>query len=277
MRRKTADKSNRRIDEELVCVDALKHVLCAVCGCKDVHAHREKQDPPDFTVMVDGEQFPAEVTSIVSRQQYHEQCKEFAEAIRNQADSQRKLHGTYAFIVTHLPVLPRPASKGGRKLLDAAIAYIESTKQAIVSSEFQIATAAEGQISIEKVSASGATVSFCGIPPLMWEGEIQAQLSTLIQEVVDTKHRKLEKAGIGSEKALLLLFDAYGYGEPIDAVAAMQHLNGHDWFHSVFWVASFCDRKNITYPDEPGRGGLFLFSHNPAWIGRGTVRVENGT
>jgi hypothetical protein len=276
VRRKTADKSICRIDEELVCVDALKHVLCAVCGCKDVHPHREKQDPPDFTLLVDGEQFPTEVTSIVSRQQYYEQCKEFAEVIRDQADSQRKLRGTYAFVVTHLPFLPRPSSKGGGKLLDAAIGFIESTKQNIVSSEFQIVTAAEGQISIEKVSASGATVKFCWIPPAMWEGEIQAQLSTLIQEAVDTKHRKLEKAGIASEKALLLLYDAYGYGEPSDAVVAMQHLNGHDWFHSVFWVASFCDRKNITYPNEPGRGGLFLFSHNPAWSGRGTVRVENG-
>lgn len=258
-------------------MDALKHVLCTRCGCLDVHPHREQQDPPDFTVTVDGEQFPTEVTSIVSRQQYHAQCKEFAEAIRDQASSRGVLSGTYALIFSQLPVIPKPASKRGRKLLDAAVAHLEATKQETASSEIQLVTAVEGRISIAKVSATGAAVGVLWTPPAVWEGEIRSQLSKLIQEAVDTKHRKLEDAGIGSGKALLLLYDAYGYGEPKDAVAAMQQLNGCDWFHSIFWAASFCDRKNMTYPDEPGRGGLFLFSHNPAWSGKGTIRLENGT
>jgi hypothetical protein len=270
-------KSDRRIDEELVCVDALKHVLRTPCGCGEVHPRREQRDPPDFTITVDGEQFPTEVTSIVSGEQYHAQCKEFANTVRDQASSRSMLSGTYALMVSGFAVVPKPASKSGRKLLAAAVAYLEATKQATDSSERQLVTAATGRIGIAKASATGAAVGVLWTPPARWEGEIQAQLSRLIQEAVDTKRRKLENAGIGPRKALLLLYDAYGYGEPNDAVAAARQLNGCDWFHSIFWAASFCDRKNITYPDEPGRGGLFLFSHNPAWSGRGTVRLEGGT
>ena len=60
----------RRIDEELVCVDSVKHVFCTCCACKQVEIQREQDDPPDFTVTIDGERFPAEVTSVVSSQGY---------------------------------------------------------------------------------------------------------------------------------------------------------------------------------------------------------------
>jgi len=177
-------------------VDALKHVLCTRCGCKDVRPHREQQDPPDFTVTVDGEQFPTEVTSIVSRQLYHAQCKEFAEAIRDQASSRGVLSGTYALIVSRLPVIPKPATKGGRKLLAAAVAHLECAKHETASSELQLVTAEDGTVSIAKVPGTGAAVGVLWTPPAMWEGEIQAQLSELIQEAVDTKRRKLENAGV---------------------------------------------------------------------------------
>lgn len=121
------DNAKRRIDEELVSVDSLKHVLSTCCGCKLVHIHREQNDPPDFTVMIDGESFPTEVTSIVSRQQYHAQCDEFAKAIRDRADSLGILSGKYVFVASRLPRIPKPASKDGRQLIDAAVTYIDAT------------------------------------------------------------------------------------------------------------------------------------------------------
>ncbi len=272
-----ADKADRRIDEELVSVDALKHVLCTRCGCKEVHPHRESCDPPDFNVTIDGEPFPTEVTSIVSCQQYHAQCKEFADAIRDRANSRGVLSGKYAFIVSRLPLIPKPTTKDGRQLLEAAVAYVEATRQLTDSAELQLVKDVAGKISIAKVSANGSAIGVLWTPPAMWEGEIQSQLSKLIQQAVDVKQRKLQDAGISSGRALLLLYDAYGYGEPKDAAAAMQQVNGYDWFHSIFWAASFSDRKNTTYPDEPGRDGLFLFSTNPAWNGVGTAPLETGT
>ncbi len=272
-----AHNANCRIDEELVSVDSLKHVLFTRCGCKEVHIHREQHDPPDFTVTIDGEPFPTEVTSIVSRQQYHAQCKEFAKAIRDHADSLDILSGKYAFIVSRLPCIPKPMSKNGRQLLDAAVLYVDATRQQRVSPCVQLAHDGSGKISIEKVSANGSTVYIFWSPPAMWEGDIQNQLATLIQRAVDDKKLKLQDAGIGSWRALLLLYDAFGYAEPQDAVAAMQQVNGYNWFHSIFWAASFFNRKNTTYPEEPGREGFFLFSNNPSWNRVGTIPLETGT
>ena len=271
------DNANRRIDEELVSVDSLKHVLSTRCGCKLVHLHREQNDPPDFTVMIDGEPFPTEVTSIVSRQQYHAKCDEFAKAICDRADSLGILSGKYAFTVSRLPRIPKPTSKNGRQLIDAAVLSVDATREQGASSEIQLAQDESGKISIEKVSANGSIVGIVWTPPGMWEGETQNQLALLIQQAVDDKMRKLQDAGIGSRRALLLLYDAFGYADPKDASAALQQVNGYDWFHSIFWAASFFDRKNTSYPEEPGREGLFLFSNNPSWHRVGTVPLETGT
>ncbi|MDD5468346.1 MAG: hypothetical protein PHS96_11110 [Anaerolineales bacterium] len=259
------DNANRRIDEELVSVDSLKHVLCTHCGCKEVFLNREQHDPPDFTVTIDGEIFPTEVTSIVWHQQSLAQYEEFVKAIRDCADSLGILSGTYAFKVSRLPCIPKPTSKNGHQLLDVAVQYIDNTQQQGVSPGVQLAQDRSGKISIEKVSASGSSVRILWSSPAMWEGDIQNQLATLIQRSVDDKKRKLQGTGISFQRALLLLYDAFGYAEPEDVVAAMQQVNGYEWFHSIFWVASFLDRKNTTYPEEPGRDGFFLFSINTSW------------
>ena len=267
----------RRIDEELVSVDSLKHVLCTCCGCKDVYIHREQHDPPDFTVTIDGETFPTEATSIVSLQQYYAQCEEFARAIQDCADSLGVLSGKYAIIVSRLPCIPKPTSNDGRQIIDTAVGYIDATQRQDISSEVQLTKDRSGKISIKKVSPIGSIVGIMWGPTAMSEGEIQSQLATLIQQAVDNKKRRLQGAGIGTGRAFLLLYDAFAYAEPQDALTAIQQVNGYDWFHSIFWAASFSDRKNTTYPEEPGRNGLFLFSNNPGWNKIGTVPFETDT
>jgi hypothetical protein len=269
--------ATRRIDEELVSVDSLKHVLSTRCGCKSVHLHREQNDPPDFTVMIDGDPFPTEVTSIVSHQQYRAQCDEFAKAICDRADSLGILSGKYAFTVSRLSRIPKPTSKNGRQLIDAAVAYVGATREQESSSKVQLTQDELGKISIEKISANGSIVGIVWILPGMREDETQNQLALLIQQAVDDKKRKLQDTGIGSRRALLLLYDAFGYADPKDAVIAMQQVNGYDWFHSIFWAASFFDRKNTSYPEEPGREGVFLFSSNPSWHRVGTISLETDT
>jgi hypothetical protein len=271
------DYANHQIDEELVSVDSLKHVLFTRCDCKEVHIQREQHDPPDFTVTIDGESFPAEVTSIVSRQQYRAQCKEFAEAIRDSADSLGILSGRYAFIVSRLYRIPKPTSKKGRQFIEKAVAYVDATRQQANSPEIQLAQDNSGKISIAKIAANGSSIGVLWIVPGMREGDIHSQLTMMIQQAVDDKMRKLQDAGIGPRRALLLLYDAFGYAQSLDAVAAMQQITGYDWFHSIFWATSFFDRKNTTYPEEPGREGFFLFSNNPSWNSVGTVPLENGT
>lgn len=272
-----AGKANHRIDEELVSVDSLKHVLGMRCGCKEIHPNREQNDPPDFTITIDGELFPAEVTSIVSRQQYRAQCDEFAKAILDSAKSLGVLAGKYALIVSRLPHIPKPTSKDGRQLLDAAVDYVDATRKQMASPRVLLIQDKSGKISVEKVSASGSSVGVVWSAPAMWEGDIQSQLATLIQQAVDDKKRKLQDAGIGPQRALLLLYDAFGYAEPNDAIVAMRQVNGYDWFHSIFWAASFFDRRNTTYPEEPGREGFFLFSSNPGWSKASTISLDTGT
>ena len=261
----SADNSKRQIDEELVSVDALKHVLCTRYGCKGVHIRREQHDPPDFTVAIDGEVFPTEVTSIVSLQDYHAQCKNLAKVIHNRAASLGVLSGKYTIIVLRLPRIPKPSSSAARQILDTAVTHIEATQQQQVSSEIDLTKDRSGKISIKKVSPNGSLVGVAWVPPGMRRSEIQSQLIALIQQAVDNKNRKLQAAGISPRRALLVLYDAFAYSDPEDAIAAMQQVHGHDWFHSIFWAASFSDRENTTYPQEPGRSGIFLFSNNPDW------------
>src|SRR5437763_840090 len=102
-----------RIDEELVCVDSLKHVLIARCDCKHISIQREKRDPPDFTVTVDGASFPTEVTSIATRQQYHAHCTKLAEYISDRAKARGVLSGSYALNLFYEPTVPKPQSPDG--------------------------------------------------------------------------------------------------------------------------------------------------------------------
>ncbi len=197
-------KANHRIDEELVSADSLKHVLITCCRCRDVKLLREPHDPPDFTVLIDGEAFPAEVTSIVSDQQYHEYCKMLARVIRRHANSLGVLSGTYALIVSRLPCIPKPASHDGHELRDAAVAYLAATRFQSAPAETQLTHDKSGTISIAKASASGSAVEVVRWPPPLWEGETRAQLAKLIQRAVDVKTQRLQAVGVSPQKALLL-------------------------------------------------------------------------
>jgi hypothetical protein len=123
-----------------------------------------------------------------------------------------------------------------------------------------------GEVEISKVSAERCRVDCSWFPPAIWEGEYTNELATLIQQAVDTKIRKLQRVGIAPQTALLLLYDAYLYADPQGAAAAIAHVQRHDWFHSVFWAASFAERHNTEYPEQPGREGVFLYSIRDDWL-----------
>jgi hypothetical protein len=271
------DNPRRRIDEELVAVDSLKQVLCLRCACQDVIIHRERQDPPDFTLEIDGEAFPAEVTSIVSHQEYHARCNDYLRALMNRLATSRILSGKYQIIVSRQPHVPKLASNDGRHILDTAIAYISATRDRDFADENELAKDDTGKMSIRKVSPNGSSVDLYRSPSALWEGEIRSELTSLIQQAVNRKRVKLQNAGIAQGAALLLLYDAFAYAEPEDAQIALRQVIGYEWFHSIYWAASFTDRRNATYPDEPGRDGLFLYSRNSNWIGPITASVEADT
>ena len=113
-----------------------------------------------------------------------------------------------------------------------------------------------------------------GFVGLRWEGEAQADLARLIQDAVSRKRRKLESVAQHCRDIILLLYDAYGYGDADDAKIAFREVHGYDWFHSIFWAAaSFPDTRSLTprvrpnelYPREPGRLGFFLYTKEDGW------------
>lgn len=269
--------NSSRIDEELVCVDALAHVLTARGGCSAIEIHREEQDPPDFTLTIDGAAFPAEVTSIVSEQQYHAHCDALAKAIQRQATELGVLSGSYAFTVLGKPSIPKPSSREGRSLLDHALGYIRATQQQAESCEFDLQGSGRDRITLHKLSPAGVVVGLLRVGCFRWEGETQDELVQLVQDAVDQKLRKLAKAQLTPQGTLLLLYDAFGYAGPEGAIAALERVRDYESFHSVFWAASFTDRANARYPAEPGREGLFLFSHRREWNRIGTVPLSPST
>lgn len=272
------NNADNKIDEELVCVDSLRQVLHVCCGYKNIHIHREKHDPPDFTITIEGEPYPAEVTSIVSEQdlQYHSHCVEFANAIRDCASNQGVLFGTYTLKIWRVPRIPKPTSKQGRRLLNDAVNYIVATKKSMQHEKFILVKNKSGELSIRKLTHNGSTVGVIRVPSGIREGEIQNELVELIQQKINSKKQKLVNEGIKPREAILLLYDAFLFAEPTDVISALQKINEYDWFHSIFWAASFSDQENITYPKEPGRKGFFLFSHKKEWDKVGNIQLKTG-
>ncbi|MGA2275020.1 MAG: hypothetical protein ABSH00_15805 [Bryobacteraceae bacterium] len=117
---------------------------------------------------------------------------------------------------------------------------------------------------IDNARRKGSTHGFLGAK---WEGEAQDELTALMQHAVSCKRSKLEQKGVPEQcrDIILLLYDAYGYGDAGDAGKALLRVRGYDWFHSVFWAESFTDRHNELYPHEPGRTGRFLCTKEGQW------------
>lgn len=124
------------------------------------------------------------------------------------------------------------------------------------------------RFAVEETSiAMQNTVTRVGHAGLKWEGEVQDEITGLIQNAVLVKKAKLEKKGVPRQciGIILLLYDVYGFGDAEDAQTALRKVHGHDWFHSVFWAASFTNRPNGLYPNEPGRMGSFLYTKEARW------------
>ena len=90
----------------------------------------------------------------------------------------------------------------------------------------------------------------------------------LLRKALEEKRRKLERKGVDKKcpNPILLLFDAYGYGDDQDAMAAFQGIEGSDWFHSVYWVTPTWTPLGSA-GGRPGRHGTFLATRRRDWIG----------
>lgn len=261
----TKNQQRKRIDEEMVCADSLVHCLKTQCGCQEVTVEREEDDPPDFWFTIDGERYAGEVTSIVVSQAYHALCRKFEDAIRESSQKGTSIKGTYALLIIHHPKIPRSTSSEWRDLVRQAASFIDATRHVESTGEARLLEGSDGHLDIKKLSDQGATIGTLVVNEVKWESEVQDELRQLIEERVKEKRMKLEKKGIPGQRTMLLLYDAYGFGDVGDAEKVLAGVPGYDWFHSVFWAASFTDRPNELSPVDPGRVGRFIYSANGRW------------
>lgn len=264
---KAEHNHSKRIEEELVCIDSLAHDLRQRCGCREIQVQREENDPPDFWVDVDGQRYAAEVTSITTGQAYQATWRALEKAVGNAARNQGCLNGSYALVIRRKPDLPRRASEDWRSVVAKAVSFVQGTASEESTAESLLLAHGRGRLSIRKVGATGNVVGLMGLTKVKRQREIREKLQELMQKAVTEKRNKLENKGVPAQcpDAILVFYDAYGFGDLDDAQHALLQTTGYEWFHSVFWAASFATRANELFPVSPGRYGNFLYSRRADW------------
>lgn len=256
-----------RIDEEWVSVDCLVHYMRNVCKCSDVRVRKVTDDPPDFWIAIDGDTFAAEVTSVVTDAGYRARGMALKDVIKRSMCEGIGNRGTYALLTTRQPELPKRNTREWNALVAESLAFIRDTREMTSTDQHPLIGGKNGRLGIQKLGNDGATVGMAGVASIKSEGEVQNELCGLMQRAILTKRGILEKKKVLQQCSgiMLLLYDAYGYAEVEDAQKSLTKIAGYDWFHSIFWAASFTDRVNELSPGEPGRQGTFLFSKEPKW------------
>jgi len=256
---------NGRINEEHVCADALVYFLKNTLACHQVTIQQEANDPPDFWITINGEKFPAEVTSIVKDEDYRAQCRRLKDDIKEGAAKQGVLAGKYELEIMRHPKIPGRNSSRYRDLINYTISFIQNTRNVCSTDKILLIQNRRNSLSIEKLSNGNATVGLEGPIEVKWGGEIREELRDLMQNAIEKKRQRLEPVKNMGHQIMLLLYDAYAFCDTEDAQAALLNVKGYDWFHSIFWAASFTNRKNEEFPQSPGRDGKFLYSREQRW------------
>lgn len=260
-------KANKRIDEEVVCLDALAYHLKEKCGCNSVKVMREKDDPPDFWINIDKKCYAVEVMSIVKEQDYRATLNNLANEVCRDAKNQGIINGTYVLDITRHPNIPRRNSSEWKDLISKALSFIKRTFSDEPGEAQILLKNNNGIVEIEKWKATGSSIGII-ITDAKFEGEVIQEMRCLLQKAVTTKRVKLEKKKVPQKcpQIILALYDAYGYGTKDEIMQILQQIQGYKWFHSVFWAASFTNRPNEIDSLNPGRNGSFLYSKSKRWF-----------
>jgi hypothetical protein len=259
-----------KIDEEVVCIDSLVQRLTTINSDLAISVERVPpgDDPPDYWLCASGQKYAVEIRAITTGQAYQAQCTKLHEDVRARCESSGTLIGRYLMSFMRQPHLPSPRKTGHwNRLVDRCAATILSLATAPAGTETCLIGDSGGYIALHKESDEGAKVYFNATPMPKWEGEVQTELSQLVAAAVRTKRDKIQKKGVLAKcpDVILALYDAYGYADLPAVRQAFANIEGTEFFHSIYWAASFSDTPNTLYPDSPGRAGVFLNSKNQDW------------
>jgi hypothetical protein len=244
-----------------------------VCRLREIYPPQqisyseEQNDPPDFWISVAEEKYAIEVTSIVLDQDYHARCMGLLNSIRSALPA-GCLRGTYGLVIDERPEIPRKGTVVWENLIATVISHIRGISDSPPLTERCLQVDAHGRLEVVKVANDGASIGLIGPVTAKGQGEVLYDLQQLMNEAVASKRKKIEKKGIldSCPNVILVFYDAYGFGRIEKAKQALLHVDGYEWFHSIFWAASFNDRPNSLFPDSPGRKGEFLYSKKVEWF-----------
>lgn len=248
-----------REDEELCKRSFDRYLEGNLCHASRVW--RQGEDPPDYYLTLGGREFAVEVTSLMlalntdSRslpyRAYIASANKITKTVESRAIGQGILSGTY------VTSFRGPFDDFGkiRGLVEkAALNYISDTRDLTKALYQDILPQGRTGCGIQKAHGKSDKVT-CGMSSLgwlKWEGEIQAEASTLLRNAASTKRRKLE--GVALPKILLLL-NRYPFGGPRlykECVRSSEMARLMECFHSVFVVQNEED-------------GCFLHTREQAW------------
>jgi hypothetical protein len=176
---KMARNHETKIDEEMVCADSLMHCLKCDYGC-EVIFEREDDDPPDLWLIVDGEKYAVEVTSIVTRQEYYKHCKDFEDAICSSSQYKDSINGTYILIIKGCPNIPKKSASDWQDLVRQVISFVDETHALKSTNDKCLLKDKKGYLNIRKISDQYAMIGAIGPIQVKWENEIQDTLEKLI-------------------------------------------------------------------------------------------------
>ena len=193
---KTEDGRNMervdRIDEEQVSLDCFVGYL-REGGHPDVTWKRESDDPPDYWVMISGEEFAVEVTSIVTQQAFLAAVKSVASEVERQATESGCLSGRYVLGFMRVPDLPGKNSSDRRRFVWQVCDAIRSMQYAPAPASVVLRDDSGGKIDLQKMEDSGSLLHCGYVPELKFEGEANAEMHDLFQKALVEKRRKLER------------------------------------------------------------------------------------
>ncbi|KAA5541899.1 hypothetical protein FYK55_17025 [Roseiconus nitratireducens] len=271
-------RPSNRIDEELVCIDSVCHVLESTLGLVVGTPARVEpgKDPPDFWVQVDNVDTPVEVTSIIQRAAFRHHARQMAKTLKERALDARVLSGTYLLKFRRFPPVPHPRRKCDQPMYDAGLDYITDTANLDEEIEQVIFAESSKQIVLRKFSPFGATVEEI-LTNTEWAFESQENTRDLIDVAAQAKIEKLSKTGHSPRDTILALYDAYAFLSFDEIAECTADLLSLQAFAAVYWASAFAGRNNFIYPDQPGRDGGFITSTIAEWRGANSLPSEGKT
>lgn len=233
--------------------------LLSVTNCC---AEFEPEDPPDYWLHLGDKRYAVEVTSIAEKHPHAENqsmitygktvsklCTDMTrEAVRTGI-----LNGLYILIIKGHPEI-RP-NRMQMQIQKNILAYVKQTEAAENADTADIFEDVAGQIQILKHGLEKNLITNFGPTSTRWGAETQSILAVLLRDCLADKKRKLANKGIRLDDVILVLIDAFLWGDQEDWEAAISQIPEANQYHSVFWL-----------PEMNHEVPRFLHSAEGAWM-----------